>query len=262
MHLAIVPAGLAAFAIAVPLDKSISSEAKREIAQPVVEGYGTYGTYYESYGNYPSAEEAKIAAAKREESSDYGKYTTYGCYLAASEADATHKEKRGYSCYTTYGKYPATAGPEANKMDDANMEKRNMMVMPKEMMDMTDDDDGTTDKHDMSTGTEMAGDTKYKSYNPYSSYGTYGSAVDAEAEMQIAILAPRAPQPEPVIACGRDQVLVKARTNGIKVGRIVAAMEEWSVGGGQFRDKVVCRGFLYAWWTREGKRLRHVGGRM
>jgi len=157
MHLGIVLAGLAAFAIAAPLDKGLNSEAKREIAQPVVEGYGIYGAYYESYGKYPSAEEAKVAAAKREESTDYGKYTTYGCYPAASEAEASHKGKRDYSCYTSYGKYPATTGPEADKMDDANMEKRHM-DMPKEMTEMNDDTDDTMEKR------EMAGDTKYKSY--------------------------------------------------------------------------------------------------
>jgi hypothetical protein len=133
---------------------------KRDTPQPVVESYADYGAYYAKYDPYPSeveAQAAKQGMLKR----GYTCYETYNPYSAAVEAEAEKASmaKRGYSCYETYTPYSAAVEAEAQKMD-ANMAKRHMMSMPKEMMD----DIASSERRDMSKDTEAAGDSWYKSY--------------------------------------------------------------------------------------------------
>ncbi|KAG9195528.1 hypothetical protein G6011_00649 [Alternaria panax] len=154
-----------------------ATNTKRDTALPVVDTYAQYGVYYVTYSPYPSeveAEAAKEDMVKR----GYSCYQTYTPYSAAVEAEAEKASiaKRGYSCYETYTPYSAAVEAEAKKMD-ANMAKRHMMSMPKEMMDNIA---SSSEKREMPKDVQAASDSWYKSYNPYSNYGAYHGAADAE----------------------------------------------------------------------------------
>ncbi|RYN37989.1 hypothetical protein AA0112_g4239 [Alternaria arborescens] len=140
---------------------SEAANMKRDDTQPVVENYAQYGVYYTTYDPYPS--EVEAAAAKDDmEKRGYSCYETYTPYSAAVEAEAEKASmaKRGYSCYETYTPYPAAVETEAKKMD-ADMAKRHMLSMPKEMMDNIA---SSSVKRDMPKEVQAAGDSWYKSY--------------------------------------------------------------------------------------------------
>jgi hypothetical protein len=143
------------------LTGSEAANIKRDDTQPVVENYAQYGVYYTTYDPYPS--EVEAAAAKDDmEKRGYSCYETYTPYSAAVEAEAEKASmaKRGYSCYEAYTPYPAAVETEAKKMD-AEMAKRHMLSMPKEMMDNIA---SSSVKRDMPKEVQAAGDSWYKSY--------------------------------------------------------------------------------------------------
>jgi hypothetical protein len=67
--------------------------------------------------------------------------------------------KCGYSCYETNTPYSAAVETEAKKMD-ANMARRHMMSMSKEMMNNI----ASSEKRDVPKEVKAAGDSWYKSY--------------------------------------------------------------------------------------------------
>jgi hypothetical protein len=203
MYLTVLLFSLTTLAVAAPLDKSIASPVKRETTQPVVQDYASYGNYYISYGDYPSAEDAKAAAMalSKHGYSCYTSYTPYPGSIDTESESSSMMEKRGYGTYAPYcvygaaaeaeaakmmaaeedtapheGKhaympyYPATVEAEASEMTDANIAKRHVtMAMPKEMMHDAKDAD-MMEKQDMAVDMETV-DTEHTATNDhYKSY--------------------------------------------------------------------------------------------
>ena len=172
MHIAGILASLAAFAVAAPLDKRMGSSVKGEMTQPQVQNYASYGAYYLSYGDYPSAEDAKTAAmdlTKR----GYSCYTSYTPYPAAMEDHAAQSgmmHKREYGTYSPYCVYGSAVEAEAMNMGKAKQAKRHMgMAMPKEMIIPVTEDTGMTEKQDMSAdmGNESGNGAHNDEYYSY-----------------------------------------------------------------------------------------------
>ncbi|EUC40199.1 hypothetical protein COCMIDRAFT_30820 [Bipolaris oryzae ATCC 44560] len=127
MHPASFLACLVGLAVAAPLGKSMSNPVKREIMQPVVQDYASYGEYYTKYGDYPAeAEATKMEAAIMEEANmtkrhmgmsmsedmamDADMMEKQDMAVSMAEAATEHAANKvtyqKYDPYSAYGKYP------------------------------------------------------------------------------------------------------------------------------------------------------------
>ena len=147
----------------------------RDTAQPKVETYASYGTYYTDYGKYPSTDATtKLNPTKRIDFASYTPYGTYSCYPGASPQEAADLKKRGYTCYNTYGTYPEAVDKQGSNMDKL-MARRHAMNSNKDMVPENRDEDAMMQKRDMPPTTDTggrkaphetlpAGDGKYHAY--------------------------------------------------------------------------------------------------
>jgi hypothetical protein len=104
MHLGLILVGLAALAVAAPVDKSMAG----------YEPYTDYKVYYTTYDPYPASieeEAAKVSTQPLLHTTQYP-YNAEMMDTDALEMDmAKRGENSGYSPYTTYGVYYTTYTP-------------------------------------------------------------------------------------------------------------------------------------------------------